>query len=146
MMRPLVIGQGPSRTTVGLPALSGQSGRRLATLATIPHSTFLALAETTNIFNERSDQWSAALAIVEAAKIDVTGRRVLCLGRQVARAFGAPRSLLYYGKFMAKAGETRTESAWLFPHPSSVSRYWNDPEHRVLAGVFIRDFLAGRII
>lgn len=151
-MKPLIVGQASSQSTVGKPALAGQGGFRLARLADIPHKDFLARCDAVNLIDGwtgkaksgKGDAVDIKALRAGSAKVPIAGRRVLCLGRAVARAFGAPARLPYFQRFSAKAGDADAD-AWLFPHPSGVSRFWNDAANQARAREFLRAFIAGTL-
>jgi hypothetical protein len=75
-----------------------------------------------------------AAARVAAARMRPRGR-VLLLGRGVATAFGqARRPILQWF-------DLRGARAAVFPHPSGISHWWNDPRNVARARRFLRALL-----
>lgn len=150
--RVLLIGQAPGRTAdPDAVALISKTGRcRLAELAGIPANEFLELIETRNIFSEytgtrpptragkksRGDQFDRVQAMANAAQLPIEGRRVVFMGRAVARAFGHTRVT-----YFEPLPNTRAQAAWCAPHPSGLNRWWNDPQHRADAQTFFKSIL-----
>lgn len=147
-MKPLIIGQGPSKTTVGQPALSGQTGKRIADMLGISHADLLARVEPVNITTDwqgRAKSGKGDVANIKvlregAQHVGIAGRHVLCLGSKVARAFGAKAQTPFFTQFTAKNDLGSTTTAWLFPHTSGISRFWNDAANREKAAAFLKEF------
>lgn len=99
MSRVVIIGQAPSRLSDPSEPLSGNSGRRLASLAGLSLPEFLDRFERRNLL----DAWPGkagkgdafvrageARALAESLRAGLATRRVVLLGTAVARAFGLP--------------------------------------------------------
>ena len=148
-MRPLLIGQAPSRSRARLAPLSGQSGRRLARYCDVNLAGFLHMFERRNLLTDWPgkapgggdlfpvlDGRRAADAMREA----VSERVVVLLGAGVARAFRLHHlPILTWSKFHKDS----LGAVAVCPHPSGRSRWWNDPANREAAIAFWRE-LAGR--
>lgn len=68
------------------------------------------------------------------------GRRVVLLGANVSRAFGVSfRKLSEVVLSWHPVGEGL--AAAVVPHPSGLNRWWNDPDNRVRARLFLRPVL-----
>jgi hypothetical protein len=76
----------------------------------------------------------------EAAKAFDPGeaRTVILLGRSVARAFGLGRLDFF------KHAEVEGRMWFAAPHPSGVSRWWNEPENVVQAEQFFASLAEGK--
>lgn len=123
-MRAILVGEAPVAATVGCEALGpeGASGRRLARILGVERVS--EVAATVNLFDQPTTVWvfeeaeARARSLLDARR---EARWILC-GRRVARAFGlaadAPWmdwSPLDYGRLAA-----------VLPHPSGLSRWWNE--------------------
>lgn len=143
MSLPLIIGQAPARGNDGKPPFSGQSGARLARLAGVGESgdDLPAHFELINLNKKwpgkrvvgKGDQFDMDEAKKRAEKIkldledDSHGRFVLLMGRKVERAMGW-RRMNYL-----EINTWGSHAVILFPHPSGVSRWWNDKENVMAA-------------
>lgn len=139
-MRPLIVGQSPSRSGEGLPPFCADrrgSGRRLADLAGIPPERLeeaFRLANLLDHYPGESFPMSEARAIADAMELEGV---VLLVGRLVARAFGEG------GRPWFEWFDLRGVRATVVPHPSGLNRWWNDPVNVERAGEFMRE-VAGR--
>lgn len=134
----MIVGQAPSRRTVGRPALSGRSGALLARLSGVEtlSSVFVLANLSESYTGSRSsgagDAWSASEARKLAAEFDFGDeRRIILLGWNVARAF-----CLDWLEYMEWFDEGDFSFA-VFPHPSGLNHFWNDPENRERARTFL---------
>jgi uracil-DNA glycosylase len=153
-MRPLVIGQAPGPNTDPALPLSGRCGDRLADLAGLTPDNFRLMFELTNLLPTfpgkagKGDLFPIDEARVAALRMLVSGRLgarpVVLLGANVERAFAlAPDvPVLRWRPRLAVLVAT-------CPHPSGVSRWWNDPANERAARRFWRrlalDALAGEL-
>ena len=139
----MLIGQDPGRQGTGEP-LSGKAGRRLAALCGLDLDAYLARFQRVNLLPVfpgkagKGDRFPLPPAREAARALLPTleGRRVVLLGGRVAAAFGLHRAPLLVwmpiqGTWVAVA-----------PHPSGVSRWWNDPRNVRRAQRFWRAFAA----
>lgn len=128
-MKPLIIGQAPSRLSDPVEPLSGRSGRRLADLCGLSMEAFLDAFERRNLVNEwpgpADGDGDAFVTAGEARRLAqsfrpvVRGRRVVILGFSLAAGFGLTHPAMTF------APHWEGEFAFC-PHPSGVSRWWND--------------------
>lgn len=141
----IIVGQAPSRTSAGNPAFSGKSGPRLAEMLGVEHRDLWKLFEVVNVldFYPGPDAWGGDVFPLEAAKTRAAamkssfrGRRVVYVGKNVARAFGASVGYFEWGEEMLDQDSFRF---CVIPHPSGVSRFWNAEENVVRARTFGRE-------
>jgi hypothetical protein len=140
-MRPLLIGQAPSR--IGDPAapLAGRIGGRLARLCGMDPPMFLRATERINLLpacpagpaRGKGDPFPAPPARAAALQLipRLAGRRVVFVGVATARAFAFPGPLLTWKDHVGA-------SCAVLPHPSGVNFWWNDPVNRAAAERFAR--------
>ena len=139
--RTVLIGQAPGRNGDLDAPLEGKIGRRLSKLAGITTDEYLEATERLNLLDDwpgkkgKGDEWPVKKAEKSADELrpNLSGRRILFVGRNVARAFGfddVPR--LEWRK------TDEFEFAWI-PHPSGIVLWWNDRENRERAGRFLRE-------
>jgi uracil-DNA glycosylase len=136
-MKPIIIGQTPARGRDDAPAFTSASGARLAKLAGVGTTgdDLQKYFETMNLVSRyggkaksgKGDKFDLAAAKVEAAeflewlKRQDCDRTILLMGRGVAKAFG-------FGKRQYLEPWVWTHHVFVvFPHPSGVNRWWNDP-------------------
>jgi uracil-DNA glycosylase len=140
-VKPLLIGQAPSRITDGKLPFSGRSGLFLARLLGIEHEQLSELFELRNLIarwpgkDGKGDLFPLAVARLEADAVPIAGRTVVLAGTQVATAFGVAKldRLVWHRLRGAKIG--------IIPHPSGLNRWWNEPENRDAARRFLRSCL-----
>jgi hypothetical protein len=143
--RVLVVGVAPSRSAGHRRAFEGSSsGAMLEKLLNLQPGDLGAVADTANLYPEwpgytkgghgdRSPPDAVLVAAADNLDLRPYDRAVLC-GTDVARAFGVsdePLSVAY----------SRGVRALLLPHPSTVSRWWNNPANREAAAVALREFV-----
>jgi len=144
-VKPLVIGQAPSSTSDPAWPLSGRSGRRLAALCGVDHGVFLDAFDRVNlipVFPGKAGKGDAfpieearrSAAIVKA----MSPRTVIILGDNVRRAFDVLDDAPMFRWF-----RLGPHCAAVAPHPSGVSRWWNDPMNAERARLFWRGLAAG---
>lgn len=131
-MRVLIVGQAPGPNTDPLQPLSGRSGRRLASLCCLTLDEFLAAYDRVNLVPvfpgklAKGDAFPLPAARRFAVAI-MRGRRsplrLVLLGGNVARAFGVPDAPRFAW------GPLGRHLAAVFPHPSGVCQFWNDPRN-----------------
>ncbi len=141
-MKTLIIGQAPSRTSDPGEPLSGKSGERLARLCGISLSQFICRFDRENLLpawpGERAGEGDSFIPVREARELAqrfrraVSGRRVVVLGATLCCGFDLTQRAFEF------APHWEGEFAWS-PHPSGVSRWWNDPENARRAGEFWRE-------
>lgn len=133
-------------------AITGAIGRKLATLAGYNVAArgdllFYRGIDRRNL-NARwngklgkGDVFDRAEAEVAAKKLledpALTDARFVLLGREVARAFGMDSN-----QPLTIVEPWNTKQAFLiFPHPSGISTWWNNPDNAERARVALRSFL-----
>lgn len=91
--------------------------------------------ERVNLVRDPTGPWPALSASREAERLaaSMQGKRVVLLGSRVARAFRAEHHLWF--EWFDLGGLTAAR----FPHPSGLSRYWNDAERVSRAADWIRE-------
>lgn len=148
-MRPLIIGQAPGPNTNPLEPLSGRCGERLAELCGLGPRAFLDRFERRNLIDRfpgsagKGDRFPlpAARRAALITSRSFAGRDVVLLGDGVARAFElwqvVPRLHWLHDEMW---GASRLAVA---PHPSGVSRWWNDQANAEKARRFWSRLAAG---
>lgn len=137
--KPLLVGQDPAwwPTTEDRPAFVGSdSGERLAGLAGLEHSgQLLDHFALDNVFRVRG-AWDRLLAVDRVQEIMAQAEEdgtpvVVFLGARARDAAGLSN------KFpMRLYGVGKPRRAWM-PHPSGLTRYWNDEDNRAAALRFL---------
>lgn len=141
-MRPLIIGEAPSKNETTERPLEGRVGRRLADLCGMTLEGYLAFFDRINLLHVRQDtkekgfEFDVAAAEREAARLRNSellfqARVVILLGKRVSMAFGVPTD--YFERWWIVEAE-----AYAFPHPSGVNRWWNDHANVDRASRFLR--------
>lgn len=138
----LLVGEAPSRASDADVPFSGRSGDRLRELLGRELEPTFA---TRNLFvawpgrdgkGSRFDlaaaRGSAALVFSEAA---LDRRQLVLVGKRVAGAFGVRAGYLEWQRPILGVRVV------VFPHPSGVNRWWNDPSNVARARDFLRSFL-----
>lgn len=144
-MKPLVVGQAPSRLSDPREPLSGRSGARLAALCGLDFPAFLTRFDRVNLIDAYPEKLGKGDAFdrvaARFAACNLTGRlgkrRTVLLGRAVARAFHFTAEPLAW---IDEIGDGALVA--LCPHPSSVSLWWNDPANVESARKFWRALAA----
>jgi uracil-DNA glycosylase len=142
-MRPLFIGEAPSRSTsrAGAAPLVGESGHRLAAWAGLSPAEFRRRAELINLFAALPERWDRDAARGSAAALAAQWlqpdqqRPVVLLGEKVALAFAASGCVLFR-TYVAATG-----SLTVMPHPSGLNHYWNDAANVRRAERFLRKLM-----
>lgn len=128
--------------------LEGRVGRKLAAYCDLPYDAYLNHFERVNLLQVRQDtkengfEFDLAAARVEADKLQRNfkeGQIVLLLGGRVAEAFGVHDA--YFVKNALGPAE-----GYIVPHPSGVSRWWNEHHNRVQAAEFLRGIVDRTLI
>jgi len=89
--------------------------------------------------NGKGDAFPMPAARRAAKRIEVDGRTIVLAGRNVAAAFGicVPFLVEYWER----------GAIWhVFPHPSGVNLWWNDPENKRMAERHAREILRNHLI
>lgn len=142
-MKPLIIGQAPARGNEGKPPFSGRSGARLAKLAGVgttgdvlpQYFTLVNLTNTPGEFNTEHARKNA-LVLIDTIRLDLPDRPMLMMGRKVRRAMGVNGDYEYLDWFIFWS-----HKAVIFPHPSGLNRWWNNPVNSVKAELFLKRLL-----
>lgn len=149
----IFIGQAPSRETDGKPPFVGKCGAFLAGLMGLSQDEMLSQHEFINLLPRwpgkgvNGDLFPIIQARAAAKKLlpSLFGRRVILLGSNVARAFGATSFQYYAGPYEVHDLEDSNKITipWLvvIPHPSGVNRHWNNPTSRDVARKFFVEIL-----
>jgi len=140
-MKPMIIGQAPSRTSDPGEPLSGNSGRRLADLCGIEFAVFLETFERKNLVDSYPGAAAKGDLVVDRVSARelagrfrpmVTGRRVVILGLSTAAAFELThRAFLFAPHWNGQFAFS--------PHPSGVNLWWNDAENEKRARAFFSE-------
>lgn len=146
MNKIVIVGQAPGKRP-GEP-LAGASGRRLAALAGLDLDAFLGRVDRVNLLDEfpgkngKGDAFDARAALARADQLreELAGRRVVLLGRLVARAFRLQDDM--YDWFQPVEVPPGVEVA-VMPHPSGVSTWWNDEGNVNRASAFMKRIRVG---
>lgn len=134
-----IVGQAPGRRARGEGPLGGACGRRLARLAGF--GSFVELRQRAKLVNlldrfpgknGRGDAFPMIAAIETASAMKPRGV-VLLAGKNVAAAFGFDGAEFFEWR---RRGTTRFA---VIPHPSGLSRWWNDPFNVTRAAAFLRE-------
>ena len=141
----LVVGEAPTERSSGWRCAPGSAPSRLARVAGVD----VEEAATRSRWRNLIDRPTARLAkgrSFPAARAKVAARRVaaqlagfkcaLLLGRRVAAAFGLRGAPML--RWMSLGGARVA----VVPHPSGVSRWWNEAPNRRRARAFLRRALA----
>jgi hypothetical protein len=140
-VKTILIGQAPSRGgDPRRPLSSGPTATALARLAGLPAHEFLRAFERRNLLDAwpgKSGKGDAfpLRAARDAAMIilpELRGRRVVFLGRNVARAF------YFDGEFLKWKRCFGNGIAAVFPHPSGINLWWNKSRNERAAVRFLR--------
>lgn len=143
-MKPLIIGEAPSKNEVTPRPLEGRVGKRLAALCGLTLDEYLKHFDRVNLLDVRQDtkekgfEFDHKLARVKAEymlEFDIEPNRiVLLLGWRVAKAF----NLDHLGYFEEQRHPDSSAEFRVLPHPSGVNRWWNDIRHLMDAEVFMK--------
>ena len=142
----VMVGQAPSRRGDPLRPVVGYA-ERLAELAGMTPEGIRLAFDFANCLDEwpgahkHGDMFPMDAARVGASKLmpRLLGRRVVLLGRGVARAFGMP-PMIEWGTWCRML--MGTWHAAVFPHPSGRNRFWNDEAEARRMGLWLRDVVA----
>ncbi len=128
-MRTIIVGLSPGSGPIPLDPSRG-SGARLASLSGLSGEEFLDRFDRVNlrpsVDSEVGDQ-----KLVENLLPVLRGRRVIALGRSVSDALGIGEGWFRWSLRGGFVGAS-------IPHPSGLSRWWNDPRNVDSAGEFMR--------
>lgn len=147
-MRPLLIGRDPGGPVAPgeLPLTGGPTGRRLAQLCGLDDPAQLAdHFELRNLYRSHvePDNWDKVDAYLRADRMQrlfTEDRAVVLLGRDVQRAFGwFPSPYFKLLRRISTSGVSYLCAAC--PHPSGLTRFWNDPENVAAGTAFFTEFM-----
>lgn len=138
----VIVGEAPSNAQARRCPLEGKSGNRLAALAGM---SFQELSRLTIIINAtngyarrrgkgRTINARAAKKFFANELLDMRPSIVLVLGKRLAHAAGL-RKEYFIEQCLVGA------KAYVFPHPSGVNRWFNDPANEFRACKFLRKLL-----
>lgn len=144
-MKPLIIGQAPARGNDDKPAFHGKSGARLAQLAGVGTTgeDLLYHFDTVNLLPRwpgkvgKGDVFDMKVAKLYAGELihvlkQEQPRIILLMGRKVRKAMGINGHWEYLELI-----EAWGHKVYIFPHPSGVNRWWNDPLNYIRASMFL---------
>ena len=140
-VKPLIVGEAPSMRTSR--PFAGRSGERLAELAGTSLESIRDRFRLVNLLGhwpgpDASGKGSAfpmEQARPAAATLRLPGGSLLC-GRRVAAAFGLANAPYFAWR------DVDGRRVAVIPHPSGVSRWWNDPANVDAARSFLREQVA----
>lgn len=147
--RVVIIGQAPSsRSDWRRPLVGGETGENLRALTGLSMRRYVKTFEFRNVLGHwpgrapdgKGDLFPRAQARAAAAAMtpELSGRRVVLLGRAVADAFGV-RNRKWFEFYLC----AETFHAAVMPHPSRVSRFWNSQDNVDRARAFMRSLITG---
>lgn len=138
-MKPLLIGEAPSKNEVTERPLEGRIGKRLAACCNLTLEDFLRYFDRVNLLHVRQDskekgfEFDAKAAAAEACRLRKewpSGRTVILLGRRVAEAFGVPQTPYFERRI-------HDHDFYVVPHPSGLNRWYNDPTNMINMNEFM---------
>jgi len=155
MKQTIFIGQAPSSSTRGSKTAFGdsQSGRRLAQLMGLTLEEMHERFEFANLVlrypgpgdsnHPRGDHFPMATARRKAARMQgrLAGRTVVLVGKNVRDAFRLLGE--YFETGVAFLPRNGAFTYFVIPHPSGISRWWNQPANVERARRFFEDELLG---
>lgn len=154
--RPLIIGQAPARGNDGKPPFAGESGTRLAKLSGVgisgddlpEHFDLLNLMDYypgkrstgkgDNFYIAEARQ-AAQTLIAGLKEEEQAPRRILLMGRNVERVMLGRKGRQPYLRWRWYFGDKHLVA--VFPHPSGLNHWWNDPKNYTEAEVFMREMM-----
>lgn len=141
-MKPLIVGEAPSKNEDPPTPISGRIGKRLAACAGLTLEEFLERFERVNLLQVRQDTKEKGFefdlpAAIESGRLLVEriepGRTVILLGKRVADAVGCAKD--YFEPHRLRNGAT----LYVVPHPSGVNRWYNEPTNALRMARFMRN-------
>jgi hypothetical protein len=142
-----LVGKAPSRRGDPRKPLAGPNGKKIARLAGMSYEELIACRRrhlNTHYSAKRGkdNAFDDAKGYVNAADVLLDWRveRIVLLGKNVARCFGfhdlpfLAEIRIYGRRFL------------LFPHPSSVNRWWNERRNERRARQLLQRFLRGEAL
>lgn len=131
--KPIVVGLAPAHQDQPAPFTGTRSGDNLARLLDVDPSSLLAHVDTANLSARPLPRWQNVKAsewtrMADDLRPSLAGRVVVCAGKTVAEAFGVCTEFgpcVQFGSAGLIDG-TPPSLAVVIPHPSGLSRSWND--------------------
>lgn len=139
-MKPLIVGEAPSKNEVVEQPLQGRVGRRMAALSGLTYEQYIDFFDRVNLLHVRQDTKEKGFEFdFESAQIEARqlvrgfkrGQIVLLLGGRVTEAFGVHHE--YFNEVKLNGAR-----CYIVPHPSGVNRWWNDQDNVKKATAFMR--------
>lgn len=124
-MKPLIIGEAPSKRGDSVTPCGGRIGRRLAACFAIPYDDYLERFERINLLGAypgadgKGAKFEAREAAQAADALTLRGRVVLVLGQRAAKALGLRAEYCTWQ-------DHRGGLCAVIPHPSGINRWYND--------------------
>lgn len=132
-MRLVIVGIDPGRNSSGPLDPDFPSGLKLASMMGVSADEFRDQTDRINLYPAASISLVDPDAAANLLPI-LRGRRVLLLGRRVSTALGGNQDWMKW----SVTGEFVSAS---IPHPSGLSRWWNDPTNSSSAKEFLSNIL-----
>lgn len=141
----MLVGQAPSRRGDPEKPLEGDLVvRRLAGACGMGREEYMALTERCNVLRRwpgksgKGDRFPMRQAKTNARRLALRfgGRRVILLGRSVAKAFGLTVGYLKWVNIGFDVA--------VVPHPSGINRWWNGARNKAAARRFMEDAWGAR--
>lgn len=150
-MKPLLIGEAPSKNEPLPKPLEGRIGRRLASFAGITFEQYLERFDRINLLEVRQDTKEKGFTFNrETARVSAVAlipridryENVILLGKRVRDAFGIIKEYFepHHWKHY-ESGLYEGTTIYVVPHPSGVNRWFNDPANREKMSAFMRSIL-----
>ena len=144
---PIFVGEAPSKSQ---PKAVVHYGHVFGPMCGITAMQWYRRVRRCNVLEEwpgrqgRGSSFPMGLAVpaAEALLPLLAGQDVVCLGKRVASALGAPRApyCVWRSLVWPTLGGIEARLA-IFPHPSGVNAWWNDERNRAQATLFMRRLL-----
>lgn len=134
-MRTVLVGVDPGKNSGGPFSGEGGSGRRLASLCGLSVDEFASRFDRINLHHSAGHPESADRRAAENLIPVLRGRRVVAVGGRVATALSVG------GENLSWSVRERGFVGAKIPHPSGVSRWWNDRGNTLAASRFMKDML-----
>jgi uracil-DNA glycosylase len=141
----VLVGQAPSRRGDPEKPLQGDLVvRRLAGVCGMGRKEYMGLTDRYNVLRRwpgkkgKGDHFPMRLARRSARRLALgfSGRRVILLGRSVAKAFGLNVGYLKWVNIGFDVA--------VVPHPSGINRWWNEARNKAAARRFMEDAWGAR--
>lgn len=150
-VKPLLVGEAPSKNEVTEQPLMGRVGRRMADVCGVTYEQYLEMFDRVNLLHVRQDtkekgfEFDHAKAASAAHDLFLNGtiksdRVVLMLGWRVTRAFFS--GVEFKDRRYFSEHRVGTIKFYALPHPSGVNRWWNDPGNYTTACAFMRKIVS----